>query len=65
MITFQRQIGYGGDPTKAPFKSVTVAFHLPVFEYVAVSADASAVGRAGLEAMSTRNLAHSSRAARR
>jgi hypothetical protein len=54
MITFQRHIQYGGDPTKAAFESVTVAFHVPVFEYVPVSADVGAARRAGLEAMSTR-----------
>ena len=33
MITFQHSFQYSGDPAKAPFNSVTVAFHLPIYQY--------------------------------
>src|SRR5262249_31479524 len=41
MFTFQEHIQYDGDATKAPFETVTLSFHVPVFEFAAVSADAS------------------------
>src|SRR4051794_159633 len=54
MISFQRRVTYAGDPATAPLSSVTLAFRVPVYEYVPSTAEVVAPVTSRREAMAAR-----------
>ena len=54
VITFQRGLRYAGDAIAAPFKSVSLTFQMPEFEYELATSEAPDIGGGRLGVASTR-----------